>query len=131
MNLIQNIAVVGAQRVSAVEGFSTFLVGMLVVFSALILLIIILELSGKFFESLDKKSTTNQTNASAEVEVVEPIIVEEAEMDEMDDLELIAVITASIAATMGTSPEGLQVRSLRKTNNAWGMSGRSEQLYNN
>ena len=62
-------------------------------------------------------------------EVVETAIVEEIE-DEMDDLELVAVITASIAATMGTSPEGLQVRSLRKTNNVWGMSGRSEQIYN-
>ncbi len=34
-----------------------------------------------------------------------------------DDLELIAVITAAIAASEGTSTDGLVVRSIRKVNN--------------
>lgn len=132
MNLVQNIAIVGGQKVGFVEGFSTFVVGISVVFLALILLIILLEISGRFFASLDKKAIAKKDNAQVVVtpELVEPAIVESTEKNNLeDDLELIAVITATIAATMGTSADGLQVRSLRKTNNVWGMSGRSEQLY--
>lgn len=128
MNLSQNI-VVGAQKVGLVEGLSTFVVGISVVFLALILLVILLEISGKFFAGLDKKEAAKKQSAQIVVapEVVAPTIVE---TPEIDDLELIAVITASIAATMGTSADNLQVRSLRKTNSAWKMSGRSGQLYN-
>ncbi|HHX60784.1 MAG TPA: OadG family protein [Epulopiscium sp.] len=128
MNLLQNISVVGAQKVGLVEGLSTFIVGISVVFLALILLVILLEISGKIFANIDKKAAAEKASA----QVLAPVVVEPTivETTEVDDLELIAVITATIAATMGTSVEGLQVRSLRKTNNVWGMSGRSEQLYN-
>lgn len=127
--LTQNIALVGAQKVGLVEGLSTFIVGIGVVFLALILLVVLLEISGKFFAYLDKKEAARkQAQAPVVVtQVTEPTI---AQAPEVDDLELIAVITATIAATMGTSADNLQVRSLRKTNNAWRMSGRSEQLYN-
>ena len=128
MNLSQNILVVGAQKVGLVEGLSTFVVGMGVVFLALILLVILLEISGSFFATLDKNQVAKKQGTQVVApEVVAPAIVETTQTD---DLELIAVITATLAATMGTSADNLQVRSLRKTNNAWKMSGRSEQLYN-
>ena len=129
MMLIQNIALVGASKVGLVEGLSTFVVGISVVFLALILLVILLEISGKIFASLDKKAAAKKLSMqkAATPEVVAPLMEEEQE--DIDDLELIAVITATIAASMGTSADSLQVRSLRKTNNVWGMSGRNEQLY--
>ena len=128
MNISQSI-VVGAQKVGLVEGLSTFVVGMGVVFLALILLVVLLEISGGFFANLDKKEAAKKQSIQGVVapEVVAPAIVE---TNEIDDLELVAVITAALAATMGTSADNLQVRSLRKTNNAWKMSGRKEQLYN-
>ena len=55
MNLLQSIVVVGAQGASFSEGLATLVVGLGVVFLALIALIIILEVSGKFFENLYKK----------------------------------------------------------------------------
>ena len=51
--------------------------------------------------------------------VAEPV-VEEEEEDLSDDMELVAVIAAAIAAYEGTSVEGFQVRSIRRANtNKW------------
>lgn len=52
-----------------------------------------------------EKTSSEQTAAPA---------VEEPEEDETDDCELVAVITAAIAASEGTSADGLVVRSIRK-----------------
>ena len=41
-------------------------------------------------------------------------VVEEPEDEEEDDCELVAVITAAIAASEGTAADGLVVRSIRK-----------------
>ena len=47
-------------------------------------------------------------------------VVEEVVVDETDDLELIAVITAAIAAQEGTSTDGFVVRSIRRRpSNNW------------
>lgn len=43
--------------------------------------------------------------------------VEEVEEELVDDLELVAVITAAIAASEGTSADGLVVRSIKRANN--------------
>lgn len=128
MNLLQSIVVVGAQGNVFADGMVTLVLGLGVVFVALTALIIILEVMGKFFSNLDKKTEIEKAVALAAVPVEpEPVLIETAPED---DLELIAVITATIAASMGTSVSGLQVRSIRKTNNTWKMSGRTEQLYN-
>ena len=44
----------------------------------------------------------------------EPAVVQAVEENLADDLELVAVITAAIAASTGTSPSGLVVRSIRR-----------------
>ena len=44
------------------------------------------------------------------------IVSSEEQDEEVDDLELIAVITAAIAASENTSTDGLVVRSIRKVN---------------
>ena len=45
-----------------------------------------------------------------------PAVIETVPEEEMtDDLELVAVITAAIAASMGTSSDGFVVRSIRRT----------------
>lgn len=131
MNSLQNIVFVGAQGGIWVEGLSTFVVGISVVFIALIVLIILLEISGRFFAQLDKKAAQKKAQSQV-VAPVKPVEVAPTveESSEMDDLELVAVITATIAASMGTSTDRLQVRSLRKTNNSWTKSGRNNQLYN-
>ena len=63
----------------------------------------------------------------AEAPVEAPAAIEAAE--ETDDLELVAVITAAIAASMGTSASSIIVKSYKKVG-AWNKAGRREVLEN-
>lgn len=57
--------------------------------------------------------------AAAAIAAEEPAAAEE-EADETDDLALVAVITAALAASLETSPDKLIVRSIRRKNtNRW------------
>lgn len=127
MMLAQNIVLAAVTGDLITEGLVTLVVGMSVVFLALIALVILLEISGKFFSNLKKKDNTK--------EVVTPLtqgdlIAPESATEAIDDAELVAVITAAIAASLGTTSDNLQVRSLRKTGSTWNKMGRIEQLYN-
>ncbi|WP_461812034.1 OadG family transporter subunit [Faecalimonas sp.] len=97
-------------------GMNTVL-GMGTVFIVLIFLAFIISLlkyipaiTGKFGkkEECEKVVETKST------------IVEETKTSSVDDLELVAVITAAIAAETGTSSDGFVVRSIkRRTSNNW------------
>lgn len=131
-------------------GGSVTLLGVLVVFLALVALIIITMLYPKIATALINKSTAMKA-ARAEKKAVKlaakkadgisvsdanvPAMTskEEAEESTMDNQELIAVITAAIAASMGTSSNGIMIKSLRRSRTnapAWGREGRNEQVYN-
>ena len=97
------------------------LMGMGTVFAVLILICLIISAFGlipKIQASFSKKkeepvvaSSASATPAAAKTEEPE---------DLTDDLELVAVIAAAIAAYEGTSADGFQVRSIRRANtNKW------------
>ena len=97
-------------------GLNTLL-GMGTVFVVLIFLAFLISLMKyipvlmSFFEKKDKE-------AGAKEAVQTETVAETAELT--DDLELIAVITAAIAAQEGTSTDGFVVRSIRRrTSNNW------------
>lgn len=81
--------------------------GMLIVFLALIVISIML---GRF-KHLNKPK--KQVVVEEPKPVVEAVPVETPQ-EEQDDLELVAVITAAIAASLGTSSDRLRVKSLRR-----------------
>lgn len=97
-------------------GMNTVL-GMGTVFVVLIFLAFIISLlkyipiiMGKFGKKEEKK----------EAVVTKTVAVEQNETPAMDDLELVAVITAAIVAETGTSSDGFVVRSIkRRTSNNW------------
>lgn len=126
MNLAQNIVIASTSSEALSEGIVTLVVGMSVVFVTLIILVVILEMSGKFFSSLELENKKKIVEPQIKANVVDDL--EESNL--VDDLELIAVITAAIAVSMGTTADNLQVRSIRKVNNSWSKQGRIEQLYN-
>lgn len=66
------------------------------------------------FEQRMKEKKEDNTVEQAVDNTIAQIVQKES--DEMDDLELVAVITAAIAASEGTSADGLMVRSIRKVN---------------
>ena len=65
--------------------------------------------------------TVRRKNEQAVTETVaEEPAADEEEIDETDDLALVAVITAALAASLETSPDKLIVRSIRrKSTNRW------------
>lgn len=95
--------------------------GMIVVFAVLILISFIIGLFkyiSVFQNKLEARKTNKDLVASStdtvlsQIEEKEETVVEYA--DVTDDLELVAVITAAIAASMGTSTDGFVVRSIRR-----------------
>ena len=97
-------------------GLNTLL-GMGTVFAVLIFLAFLISLMKYIPMILDKltKKPAPATEAPKAAPVVEEVVV-----DETDDLELIAVITAAIAAQEGTSTDGFVVRSIRRRpSNNW------------
>ncbi len=85
------------------------LMGMGTVFMVLIFISFII--SGFRYISIWEAKLANK--GKTEVPVTEPVIFAEEE-ELSDDLELVAVITAAIAASTGSSPSGLVVRSIKR-----------------
>ena len=66
------------------------------------------------FEEKMKNRGKKEEQAPLPAAEPEPAVVQAEEENLADDLELVAVITAAIAASTGTSPSGLVVRSIRR-----------------
>lgn len=131
-------------------GGSTTLIGVVIVFVALIILIFITWLYPKITLPLIEKTTElkgarkekKATKKAAKTETKKAVVIA-APIDKTetkvvgtkpaDDPMLIAVITAAIAASLGTSSNGIVIKSLRRTSASatpWGREARSEQIYN-
>lgn len=94
------------------------ILGMGTVFAVLIFIAFVISLF-KYIPMLEekfkKKSATPQVEAAP---VVAPVVVEEVNVNA--DLDLVAVITAAIAASEGTTTDGFVVRSIkRRKSNKW------------
>lgn len=94
------------------------LIGMLTVFTVLILISLIIScfaLIPKIQEKIAKSKEAKALENSGIDNAVAQITAQEERLDETDDLELVAVIAAAIAASEGrASTDGFVVRSIRK-----------------
>lgn len=89
------------------EGFVALLAGMGTVFAILILISVVISLF-KFIKNGEITHEHKEARVNATVET------KNVEVNEQDDLELIAVITAAIAASLETTTDQLQVKSFRR-----------------
>ena len=92
-----------------------------VVFTVLIFISFLISLFKyipKLEAALSKKDKKTELAENAVVNTVSQIEVKEEEEELSDDLGLVAVITAAIAASAGTSTDGFVVRSIRRSNNS-------------
>lgn len=96
--------------ISAGRALMNTLIGMGTVFIVLIFISFIISLF-KYINKADTKKPI-ETAPAPVVPVIEE--AEEPEEELVDDTELVAVITAAIAAYAGTSSEGFQVRSIKR-----------------
>ena len=83
-------------------------IGMGTVFIVLIFISFIIKYVNNIGAKKEEKPAGGVENA------ISQIVTAEEESDETDDLELVAVITAAIAASEGTSSDGLVVRSIKR-----------------
>lgn len=103
------------------EGLTALVAGMSTVFLVLILISIIISL----FEHINRaenKSKEIKKNSVKDVPVVtEPTV---ANVSNQDELELVAVITAAIAASLNTTTDKLHIKSFRRVSSRRSWSGR-------
>lgn len=97
--------------------------GILVVFTILILIMLTIYAMGLF--SGEKKSKKAVEPVKTEVAPAKP-----AGDSTVDEGELIAVLTAAVAACMGTSTASVNIRSYKKVSSAWANAGKREILDN-
>lgn len=109
------------------EGIMVTILGIGVVFAVLIFISLILYLFGRILNTENKKTSAAETKTAVNVAVPKADINEKVN----DDMELIAVITAAIAASEcakgnNIGPDKLVVRSLRRVN-TWNKETMHEQ----
>lgn len=110
-------------------GGETTVIGLSIVFSVLIILMLVLMLFRVIFYKDPSKS-----NAKAAKTEPQPVAANAAKTDDdMDEGELIAILTAAVAANLNTSTYNLQIKSYRRTDNkmpAWNRAGITETINN-
>ena len=105
-------------------GLAYTVMGMLVVFMILIIIMFCIKAMALF--SGEKKENTESKKAEAA-----PAPAAAAAVKKEDDSEIIAVITAAIAAMTGESATGFRIRSYKRVQGGeWNKAGRREMLDN-
>lgn len=122
--LISGVGVTLSEALST--GGMVTVVGLGIVFSILVILMVVLYLFKVIFARQPK---TEKTVAAETVVNNEPVAV--TAVDEPDDEELIAVLTAAIAASLNTSTYNLQIKSYRRIRDdrpSWNREGLRENI---
>lgn len=99
--------------------------GISIVFVVLALIMFVLMIMEKVFAPKKKEAIKSE-------KINEIPNSEKTEVKKEDDSELIAVITAAIAASLNTSTYNLKIKSYRKlgeTGSAWNNASRKENIY--
>lgn len=110
-------------------GLSVSLVGMLVVFVGLFIIVCFINIMGMFGRR-DKREKAKP--APAPVPAAESAIPSPAPIaDDGVTPEILAAITAAIAAVMSGGEGGFRVRRVKRISNApkWSLAGREDQIY--
>lgn len=98
---------------------SNTIMGVCIVFFVLIALSFLISLF-RFIPMLEEKLTKKKTKEVIKEEKIQEVTPVEEETELVDDLELVAVITAAIAAMQGGNPNQYIVRSIKKVRrNQW------------
>ncbi len=109
-------------------GGETTIIGLAIVFGVLIILMIVLMLFKViFYKDPGKKKAVEAAETVTQAET------DAAANDEVDEDELIAVLTAAVAASLNTSTYNLKIKSYRRTDNkapAWNRAGLTETINN-
>lgn len=111
-----------------VEGLQVTVIGLAIVFGVLVILMLVLmAFKAIFYKEPGKAKQAQESVTPVKTEAkVKP--VSESEIDEE---ELVAVLTAAVAASLNTSTYNLRIRSYRRVGNsspAWNKAGLSDAV---
>ncbi len=112
------------------EGLKVTGTGLIIVFGVLVILMIVLILMKVIFYKDPKKQAAKAEPVPAAAEAVPETSALDSDMDED---ELIAVLTAAVAASLNTSTYNLQIKSYRRVGStapAWNRAGLNETINN-
>ncbi|MCD8089093.1 MAG: OadG family protein [Clostridiales bacterium] len=125
---------VQAENFTLFDGLVVAATGILTVLAILFLISVCISVSAKIIYFAEHKGErkiirkkTVRTEAPKPVSAPEPEPVITAEEPAQDEGELVAAITAAIAASLNTSPDRLVVRSFRRPQN-WQSEALQEQI---
>lgn len=110
-------------------GLQTAVVGLSIVFSVLLILMLVLKIFEKIFYKEKKTVQPEENKAEKITPVPEQPVSQVAEKE--DEEELIAVLTAAIAASLNTSTYNLKIKSYRRISDntsAWNKAGVKETI---
>jgi len=105
------------------------ILGLLTVFTVLAIIMLVLLVMERIFakNSLPKKAVAQEKAPEVKPEVK----AEATPVKKADDGELVAVITAAIAASLGVPQRSLRIKSFKRVGKAWNDASRQENIYNN
>ena len=107
------------------EGLKTTVVGITIVFAVLLILMFVMMLMKVIFYKPAKTASAPKTPGA------EPAKAEVAADASIDETELVAVLTAAVAACLNTSTYNLNIKSYRRINDhspAWNKAGRRDVI---
>ncbi len=97
------------------RAFMNLLMGMGIVFAVLILIALVIYAFNIFPYLENKRAQKNAAAPAAEVAAAAPVAaLPQSPASDMDDMELVAVITAAIAASTGAATDSFVVRSIKR-----------------
>lgn len=110
-------------------GVLVAILGMLTVFAVLIIIMMVLMIMERIFakNSLPKKTEVKEKTPEVKPEVKAEVVP----VKKADDGELVAVITAAIAASLGVPQRSLKIKSFKRVGKGWTEASRQENIYNN
>nr|MDE7399917.1 OadG family protein [Oscillospiraceae bacterium] len=109
------------------------LTGILVVFLILAILIFFFWLMGTIFKAVDKSKAAKKAAAESVKVAPAPVVENVEEISEDDDEEIVAVISAAIAAYAEAEGTSLTITGIKKrrdarTRSAWSMAGINDNI---
>lgn len=107
------------------------ILGVVIVLMALVLLYFAINIMERLLQQPKKPAETAPKAVPEKPETAEPVEESQPSAAQQQDEELVAVITAAVAASMETSTHNIVVRNIVRTADntpAWGRAGRTEQI---
>ena len=113
------------------QGVPIAIIGYVMVFVVLGILWAVIELMRVILSPKSPKTANEAVTAAIVQEKADAPVAEVVETEQMDEGELVAVLTAAVAASLNTSTYNLRIKSFKRIdtkNNAWSNASRNDAI---